>query len=223
MIVSAMLVSLYIVFTGVLVALLWWARRAELAEAGPMRLPVALSTGGEAENHQKPTVEQLRVLQALGAPKVRIEVRSWLLRLGVAEHEVDDVAAEVMLQATRSIGSYERTKARPRTWLRGIVANVASRHRDLARHRLLELRDELDALDEAPGAHEMLEAEDERLAVEAALVNLPERERAVGRAILEKRTMAEVGDELQLPVVTRYRARARALEAFAAALRKARA
>ncbi|WP_437971100.1 sigma-70 family RNA polymerase sigma factor [Sorangium sp. So ce260] len=167
--------------------------------------------------HRPPTEDARSAAAALlFRPKVFRDVRRWLERLGVPARDRDDVAGEVWLCAWRSWPTYDPEHARPERWLNRIMLHVCSHYHERASRRREVLLDEpLDVADPAPDALHLLVAEETRLGVLDAIdrLDLHEREVLVGHDI-EEIPIGELVEELEVPMSTAYKRRARALAAL---------
>ncbi len=105
----------------------------------PARSPEDLGMGRESPRPvQNPEPEAERPAFDLIYRSSIAYVLGMLWRLGVADRDREDVAHEVFLVVQRRLADYDPSlKLRP--WLAGITWNVATRWKDLARHRRLEL------------------------------------------------------------------------------------
>jgi RNA polymerase sigma-70 factor (ECF subfamily) len=102
-------------------------------------------------------------------------------RLTGDEEDARDVVQETYLRAYRGLGRF-RGDAQFSTWLYRITANCASTHLGRrARHRHVELTDELGLTDERPASQPELRLENtaSRAELHAALLRLPAKLRAV--------------------------------------------
>lgn len=89
--------------------------------------------------------------------------------------EAEDVAQDAFLRLWRSASSLEVTDAGVRPWLRRVVSNLCiDRVRGSAK---VTVTDEVPEIPEAPRQLAVLEAEETRKRVDAALKELPERQR----------------------------------------------
>lgn len=141
-----------------------------------------------------------------------------LAALGVPQPGLDDAAQDVFVVVHRRLSTFEGNSTL-RTWLFGIVRNVASNHRrSAARKQNLAARSEhLAATDSAPDYWvQDLEAAD---FVRKFLAGLDERKREVFvLAVLEEMSVPEVAEALAIPLNTAYTRLRRAREAFRSAL-----
>lgn len=142
-----------------------------------------------------------------------------LRALGVPDASVDDAAQDVFLVVHRQLGAF-RGQSTLKTWLFGILRNVASNHR-----RAIKRRDPGDAprpTDLAPDAPSPLEhAQNLEAAafVQGFLSTLDDRKRAVFvLGALEELSMPEVAAALSIPLNTAYTRLRRAREDFQRAL-----
>jgi RNA polymerase sigma-70 factor (ECF subfamily) len=141
-----------------------------------------------------------------------------LRRLGVIEHELDDVAQEVFLVVHKRLDDFEG-RSSVRTWLFGIVLRVASQHRRTARRRpehslpadLPERR--------SSDPHEATVQAQTRQLVYELLDELDYDKRVVlVLAELEQMTAPEIAESLSLSVNTVYSRLRAARREFEAAL-----
>jgi RNA polymerase sigma-70 factor (ECF subfamily) len=88
----------------------------------------------------------------------------------------EDVAQEAMARAWFQAANYDPSRARFTTWLYRIVVNLCIDHR--RRIPAQSLPDDHDFIDPAPGAEEMMEIDERRASMAAALGDLPDRQRA---------------------------------------------
>lgn len=132
--------------------------------------------------------------EALFHAELDFVVRS-LLRLGVKQKDVEDVAQEVFLQVAKKASTYEA--GRPvRAWLWGFARRLASDYRDLARHRYEHTQDDDHALGTANSdpLSDAMSAESKSL-IHQALLKLPEERREVVILYeLEEMTLQEIAD-----------------------------
>jgi RNA polymerase sigma-70 factor (ECF subfamily) len=137
--------------------------------------------------------------------------------LGVPPRVLDDAAQEVFIAVYRSFGSF-RGESSPRTWLYGIVRNVAYKQR-----RTLARKDRGEPLEEEPpasGRSPQDEVEDAQVTALVArfAAGLEEKKRDVFvLALLEELPVPEVAEILGVPLNTTYTR----LRAVRAALREA--
>ena len=138
----------------------------------------------------------------------------WLERLGVPVRDRRDVSQEVFLAAYASFPTYNPLRARPERWLNKIAVHVAAHYRTRALHRREELTPEDlldDAVDETPGPEEQLEEQEARLLALELLHTLDVGARAVLIAHdIDGIPMAEVAEQLGIPLSTAYKWRTRA-------------
>ncbi len=120
----------------------------------PARSPEDLGMGRESPRPvQSPEPEAERPAFDLIYRSSIAYVLGMLWRLGVADRDREDVAHEVFLVVQRRLADYDPSlKLRP--WLAGITWNVATRWKDLARHRRLELGMSDDEQESAADGHQ---------------------------------------------------------------------
>ncbi len=148
-----------------------------------------------------------------------------LWRLGVASRDLHDVAHEVFLVVHRRLEDHDpRLSIKP--WIAGISANVALRHRALARNqRELLAADDGEPIELAdPGLdaeRRVAQAETQRIVRE--LIQRIERERRAVFVLydLEGSDMRDIAQALQIPVNTAWDRRwRRARSEFTAAVKR---
>ena len=125
--------------------------------------------------------------------------------LGVRDGELDDAAQEVFVTVHRRLSTF-RGESAIRTWLFGIVRNVAFKHRRrLARKPTAG--EELVAEPLQPGPSPLERAQDQEAAafVQRFLSQLRDKKREIFvLAVLEEMNMVEVAAALSIPVNTAY-------------------
>lgn len=147
-----------------------------------------------------------------------------LWRLGVASRDLHDVAHEVFLVVHRRLEDHDpRLSLKP--WIAGISANVALRHRALARNqRELLALDDSEPIELAdPGLdaeRRVAQAETQRIVRE--LIQRIERERRAVFVLydLEGSDMRDIAQALQIPVNTAWDRLRRARSEFTAAVKR---
>jgi RNA polymerase sigma-70 factor, ECF subfamily len=126
--------------------------------------------------------------------------------LGVPRASLDDAAQEVFVVVHRRLCEF-RGEASLRTWLYGIVRNVANNQRRSERRRAHVTPFPHDQEPEAPGASPHERAQDREAAefVQAFLAGLSDKKRDVFvLALLEQMPIPEVAETLGLPLNTAY-------------------
>jgi RNA polymerase sigma-70 factor, ECF subfamily len=145
-----------------------------------------------------------------------------LRRLGVRDVDLEDLSHEVFLKVHSRLDDYD--VARPmRPWLFGFAYRVAADHRRLARHRLEVLGAPVEAVDPVRPPDERIEADEERVLVNAALAQMTFERRAV--LVLhdvEELPVPAIAEELGIPVNTAYSRLRLAREELAVAVKKLR-
>lgn len=127
-----------------------------------------------------------------------------LRALGVSEANLDDVCQEVFLVVHRRLADY-RGEGKPRTWVYGILRNVASNHR-----RTLRRRGENGALEQEPqsegsGPLDRVLLQEDAAFLEAFLESVTAAKREVfALALIEQLSIPEVAEILGVPVNTAY-------------------
>jgi RNA polymerase sigma-70 factor (ECF subfamily) len=143
-----------------------------------------------------------------------------LRRLGVREHDLEDVAHDVFLVVHRHLEAYD--PARPiRPWLFAFAVRAASDYRRLARHRV-ELREDTSSLvDQGPTPHERADAREQLDLVARALDALDFDRRAVFVLTqIDGVPVNEAAAVLGIPVNTAYSRLRLARADFARALQR---
>jgi RNA polymerase sigma-70 factor (ECF subfamily) len=113
-----------------------------------------------------------RLLMERLAPRVLRLAR----RLLQDEAEAEDVTQEAMLRLWRIAPKWQAGGAQPSTWLHRVAVNLATDRLRRRRSVALDAIEEPD--DPSPGAVEGLMTSDRMQALDAALAQLPERQRA---------------------------------------------
>jgi RNA polymerase sigma-70 factor (ECF subfamily) len=90
--------------------------------------------------------------------------------------DADDIGQDAFLRVWTRAASFDPARARFTTWLYRIVLNLAIDQRRRPAHAAIDAAAEIAS--DAPEALSLLVAREERLAVDAALAALPERQRA---------------------------------------------
>lgn len=147
------------------------------------------------------------------------DVLRWVIRLGGADLDAEDVAHEVFVVALRTGRSF-RGEARLRTWLFGITRRVvANARRRAAFRRFIGLESVAEPVAPGVGAEQQLATRQARRRVQECLDALGRAQREVlVLADLEGYTAPEVAEMLQIPAGTVYSRLHAARRAFAAAL-----
>ena len=170
-------------------------------------------------------LDKERAFQLLFRKKTFASVWHWLDRLGVPLRDRRDVAQEVFLAAHQSFHTYDPMRSRPERWLNKITVHIAAHYRDRAQHRREELTPEefFDVIDENPGPDEQMGSEQDRLQVLDLLQSLDGDLRSVLIAHdIDGVPMVEIAEQHKIPLSTAYKWRARAMQAFHAALEQRR-
>lgn len=139
-----------------------------------------------------------------------------LRRFGVHERNADDAAQHVFLQFASRLDIVERGRERP--YLLGIAAKVAANVRRQQARSREEPADDLDAqLGEAESPETLLDHEQRRQRLDAALATLPDEQREVFVLYeLEGFSLPEIARALELPLGTATSRLRRARAAFEA-------
>jgi RNA polymerase sigma-70 factor, ECF subfamily len=148
-------------------------------------------------------------------------VRRTLLRLGTGLPHVDDLVQDVFVVAFRRQATFDRSRA-PRPWLLGIAVRVAASHRRRERLRAFFTLDEAADSPSLQTPERVMEQNDARRKVDAALAKLDRRKREVLVLYeLEGLTGEEISSALQCPLKTVWTRLARARAEFHAHLQRA--
>jgi RNA polymerase sigma-70 factor (ECF subfamily) len=124
--------------------------------------------------------------------------------LGVHEAALDDAAQDVFMVVHRRLRDF-RGESSLRTWLYGIVRNVAANQRRSQRRHPAGLPLDSEAPSSAPGPHERLAERECAAFVQAFAAELDESKREIFvLALLEELSIPEVAETLQIPVNTAY-------------------
>jgi RNA polymerase sigma-70 factor (ECF subfamily) len=173
--------------------------------------------------------EALLVLYANGDPVAARDLAARLVPralgyaarlLGGDRAEAEDVVQEAMLRLWRVAPGWRQGEARVSTWLYRVVTNLCTdRRRAAGRRRQGALDDAPEVADVAPGVEARLIAADRLAALEAALAQLPERQRqAVVLRHIEGLANPEIAAVLDLGVEAVESLTARGKRALAAIL-----
>ncbi len=123
--------------------------------------------------------------------------------LGIPPASCADAAQEVFIVVHRRCADFEG-RSSVRTWLYGIVRNVASNHRRTGARRRTEPLD-FELASRAPGPLEAAQNAEAAAFVERFAENLDEKKRDVFLlAMLEEMSMPEVAETLGIPLNTAY-------------------
>ncbi|WP_437899693.1 RNA polymerase sigma factor [Sorangium sp. So ce124] len=135
-------------------------------------------------------------------------IARYLARLGVRAQDIEDVAQEVLAGAYRALPRFDPSRGTVRSWLMGIATHQASNHfrRAHRRHERLRPFDDLAALpDVTPDSEQHAIARDRRCVLHKLLQELPMERRCVFVAHeLEEIDMAEIAQQLSIPLSTAW-------------------
>jgi RNA polymerase sigma-70 factor (ECF subfamily) len=146
-----------------------------------------------------------------------------LRRLGVREHDLEDVTHDVFLAVYKKLHTFDRSRPK-RPWLFGFAYRFASDYRKLARHRREVLVLAPEARDPAPSALDQTELGETLDIARRALDTLSLDRRAVFVLHeLDECPMPEVARALDIPLNTAYSRLRLAREDLATAIRRIRA
>ncbi len=127
-----------------------------------------------------------------------------LRSLGVAPEALDDAAQEVFVVAHRRLAEF-RGESSLRTWLYGILRNVAANQRRGALRRLRQLPLLHEPAAPSPGPHERAQDREAAAFVQGFLVELDDKKRELFvLALIEQMSMPEVARALGIPLNTAY-------------------
>lgn len=143
--------------------------------------------------------------------------------LGVRTGDVDDATQEVFLTVHRRLATF-RGESAIRTWLFGIVRNVAFKHRRrLARKPTSNEVPEAEPLQPGPSPIERAQENEAAAFVQQFLAQLNDKKREIFiLAVLEEMNMVEVAAALSIPLNTAYTRLRSARADFQKALAKRR-
>lgn len=134
----------------------------------------------------------------------RETVRRVLVRAGLPPREIDNAVSEVFARATAEIGRYRR-EAAPRTWLAGIARRVALEYWGRAANTRELPTESFDLAHDAPDVTARIDHARVESALRAALVGLPDDQRAVVWMYLyEELTMVRIAEALGVPQATAW-------------------
>ncbi|MEX0287357.1 MAG: RNA polymerase sigma factor [Paracoccaceae bacterium] len=137
--------------------------------------------------------------------------------------EAEDVAQEAMLRLWRVAPEWRMGEARVSTWLYRVTMNLCVDLRRKRRAPQVALEDAPEPSDDGPSAAEQLLAADRHDALQAALMQLPDRQRqAVVLRHLEELANPEIAEILGVGVEAVESLTARGKRALTAALRQRR-
>ncbi|WP_437614079.1 RNA polymerase sigma factor [Sorangium sp. So ce834] len=135
-------------------------------------------------------------------------IARYLARLGVRAQDIEDVAQEVLAGAYRALPRFDATRGSVRSWLMGIATHQASNHFRRAhrrRERLKSLDDLAELPDATPDSEQRVIARDRRGVLDQLLEELPMERRCVFVAHeLEEIDMAEIAQQLSIPLGTAW-------------------
>ncbi|WP_438028818.1 RNA polymerase sigma factor [Sorangium sp. So ce233] len=135
-------------------------------------------------------------------------IARYLARLGVRAQDIDDVAQEVLAGAYRALPRFDPSRGSVRSWLMGIATHQASNHFRRAHRRRERLRslDDLEALPDAtPDSEQRAIARDRRGVLDKLLEEVPLERRCVFVAHeIEEIDMAEIAQQLSIPLSTAW-------------------
>ncbi|WP_437535346.1 RNA polymerase sigma factor [Sorangium sp. So ce726] len=135
-------------------------------------------------------------------------IARYLARLGVRAQDIEDVAQEVLAGAYRALPRFDPSRGTVRSWLMGIATHQASNHfrRAHRRHERLRPFDDLAALpDVTPDSEQHAIARDRRCVLDKLLQEMPMERRCVFVAHeLEEIEMAEIAQQLSIPLSTAW-------------------
>jgi RNA polymerase sigma-70 factor (ECF subfamily) len=144
-----------------------------------------------------------------------------LRRLGVAERDLADRVHDVFVIVHAHLGRFDRSRPL-RPWLAGISVRVAMKHHRAANQRRVVLQ-EVDRADERGGPDALLEQQETRDRVLAALDELPLEQRTVlVLKELDGFTMPEIAQMLDVPLNTLYSRLRLARQRFSSAAQQVR-
>ncbi|WP_437765374.1 sigma-70 family RNA polymerase sigma factor [Sorangium sp. So ce764] len=151
----------------------------------------------------------------LFCPMLVRAVLRWLERLGVPRCHRCDVAGQVWVNACESWPRFDPKRGRPERWLNAITVHVAAHYHERARHRREELVDEIEVLDPAPDAAAAMESDNIRTDTLDAVSELdPDLRFVLVAHDLNGLSMAQIAQDVGVPLSTIYKRRTRAIGAL---------
>ncbi|WP_437477231.1 sigma-70 family RNA polymerase sigma factor [Sorangium sp. So ce1014] len=164
--------------------------------------------------------ERAAARERLFCPTLVRTVLRWLEKLGVPRCDRGDVAGQVWVSAWESWPRFDPTRGTPERWLNGITVHVASRYHERAQRRREELVDWIEAVDPAPDAADAMESDSIRTGIIDAVNDLdPDLRSILVAHDLNGVSMAQMAEDVGLPISTLYKRRAKAIEALREVLR----
>lgn len=113
--------------------------------------------------------------------------------------EAEDVAQEAMLRAWKNAASWRPGEAKFSTWLHKVAVNLC--YDRLRKRRTKPLEDAPEPVDDRASAQETLEADDRLAILQAAMMDLPERQRAaIQLSHYEEKSNPETAEILEISV-----------------------
>ncbi len=130
-------------------------------------------------------------------------VKAFIMRLGAAEAEAEEIAQDVMVNVWRKAAQFDRQKARPSTWIFTIARN--RRIDILRRHQFTEfdLTDPILQQEDPELPDRAVSADQEERLVRAAIEKLPvEQREIITLAFYSDWSHARISEALDLPLGT---------------------
>jgi RNA polymerase sigma-70 factor, ECF subfamily len=130
-------------------------------------------------------------------------VKSYLMRQGADDGLAEEIAQEVMVTVWRKAGLYDRQHASVSTWLFRIARNRRIDAIRRTRKPELDPHDPMLLPSEPASADSSMDLADRERLVRAAMVDLPEEQKALLRAAFyEGLTHREIADRMKTPLGT---------------------
>ncbi len=113
--------------------------------------------------------------------------------------EAEDVAQEALLRAWKTAADWRPGEAKFSTWLHKVAVNLC--YDRLRKRRTKPLEDAPEPVDDRASAQDALEADDRMAILQAAMMELPERQRAaIQLSHYEEKTNPETAEILEISV-----------------------
>jgi RNA polymerase sigma factor (sigma-70 family) len=130
-------------------------------------------------------------------------LKSYVMRLGTAADQAEEITQEVMVNVWRRADRYDRTLAAASTWIFTIARNVRIDFLRKARHPEPDPNDPLFAPNPVAAPHEALSSLQDAKLLREAIDQLPEDQQTVLKmAFFEDKTHGAIAEALEIPLGT---------------------